>query len=79
MKNFEQFGVQELNAVEMKEINGGGGVFKALKKIGEIIGGILTGKEVVEEIGVENIKDLGKNISDSINSSGKYNPVGTWM
>ncbi len=36
MKNFEQFGVQELNAVEMREINGGG-LGKLLKKIGNAI------------------------------------------
>lgn len=38
MKNLESFGVQELDAREMKNINGGvGGWLKGLKKLYEIV------------------------------------------
>ena len=41
MKNLEKFGIEELNAKEIREIDGGlwlGGTFKALKKFAKWVG-----------------------------------------
>ena len=48
MKNLENFGVQELNQEELKELNGGGWLGYAL---GVIVGGIIKAGEGLEASG----------------------------
>ncbi len=70
MKNFEQFGVQELNAVEVKNINGGEDYKGRYNTGNPIIYFLEAVSEAVVLVG-EGVKALGKACSGAHQSHGK--------